>query len=268
MINHNEQRIGTSRNHLMTSFNLPDDHECTLDVFPPLTGLVRINTITPGPLPWDGIYFEDCPVEIEAIAQPGYLFEKWDVNAHVESGDMAEFEKLNEVALHSSDLYRARFIPCPDDASAAITSTSNGLEITTENIPYVDSVAWYLDGAWIATDATWWPGEAGDYHAVVYFDGCTAETESTFSESLGAFDIVYANRSLNLWPNPTAASFQCEPLPGHGIEVFDARGKLVMAMDAKALEARKTPTLSTKNWPEGIYIVRSGPISNKLVVQR
>jgi hypothetical protein len=132
----------------------------------------------------------------------------------------------------------------------------------------VDSVAWYLDGAWIGTEATWWPGEAGDYHAVVYFDGCTAETESTFSESLGAFDVVYANRSLNLWPNPAAASFQCEPLPGHGIEVFDARGRLVAAMDAIAFTVRQTPALSTKNWPEGIYIVRSGPISNKLVVQR
>ncbi len=268
MINHNEQRVGTSRDHLMSSFNLSDDHECTLDVFPPLTGLVRINTITPGPLPWDGIYFEDCPVEIEAIAQPGYLFEKWDVNSHVESGDMAEFEKLNEVALHSSDLYRARFVPCPEDASAAIASTSNGLGITTDNIPYVDSVAWYLNDDWVGSDMTWWPGEAGDYHAVVYFDGCTAQTEATFSESLGVFDVVYANPSLNLWPNPASASFQCEPFPGHGVDVIDPRGRMVLTVDAAFFASNQALPISTKNWPEGIYIVRSGPISNKLVIQR
>ncbi|MBN31207.1 MAG: hypothetical protein CL845_04330 [Crocinitomicaceae bacterium] len=267
MVSHNEQRVNTARNHLMSSFNLPEDHECTLDVFPPLTGLVRINTITPGPLPWDGIYFENCPIEIEAIAQPGYIFEKWDVNAHIESGEMDEFEKLNEVALYTNDLYRARFLPCPEDASAAITSTPNGLEISTDNIPYVDSVAWFLNGTWISTEQTWWPNESGDYHAVVYFDGCTEQTEVTFSESLGVFDAGYTNHTLNLWPNPTSESFQCEPLPDHGIEVFDARGGLVANLNAVSNRVGYSSFISTKNWPEGIYIVRSGPISEKLIVQ-
>ena len=111
-----------------------------------MAGLVRINTITPGPLPWDGIYFENVPVEIEAVAQPGYLFEQWETNQHIASGDMEQFTKLNTIPLFTDDLYQAHFIPCPDDASATVEASDTGLSVTTSNVPYADSIAWHLDG--------------------------------------------------------------------------------------------------------------------------
>ena len=116
----------------MQSFNLPNAYECTLDAVPAMAGLVRINTITPGPLPWDGIYFENVPVEIEAVAQPGYLFEKWETNQHIASGDMEQFTKLNTVPLFTDDLYQAHFIPCPEDASATVEAGDAGLSVTKQ----------------------------------------------------------------------------------------------------------------------------------------
>ena len=265
MVTHNQNRVNTSRDHLMDSFGLPNDYECTLDVSPALAGLVRINTIVPGPLPWDGIYFEDVPVEIEALAQPGYMFEKWEANEHTASNDMAQFAKLNTVSLHSSDVYRAQFVPCPDDAAATILETSNGLEVSLENIPYADSIAWHVDGVTAGMGATWWPETTGQYAATVYFDGCTATTAESYVEGQGS--LAVENRphlTLRLRPNPAHARTAIDAWPGAQVDVFNAVGRLVCSVRANA---EGTAVLPIRNWPEGIYVVRSGPITEKLVVQ-
>ena len=66
-----------NRGHYMNKFALPDTHTVYLDVLPVGSGKIRVNTITP-PVPWDGVYFEDIPIEIEAIANPGYTFDNWN----------------------------------------------------------------------------------------------------------------------------------------------------------------------------------------------
>ncbi len=61
-------------------FNLPQQVDITLDVFPIGSGKVRISTVTPSTYPWKGIYFDGVPVKIEAIANPGYSFLHWGAN--------------------------------------------------------------------------------------------------------------------------------------------------------------------------------------------
>jgi hypothetical protein len=68
------------RNHLQSNFNLPDQVDVTLNVFPPGGGSIQISTITPEAYPWQGVYFTGIPVKIEAIEAEGYHFLYWGNN--------------------------------------------------------------------------------------------------------------------------------------------------------------------------------------------
>ena len=266
---HNSLRVGTSRLHLMDSFNLPDDHECILDVFPPLAGEIRINTIVPGPLPWEGIYFEECPVEIEATAASGWMFDHWDTNAHINSGDMNASEHLNTVPLHSNDLFLARFTPCPQDASAAISLNTGVLNLTFQNIPYIDSVAWFFEGEIVGIGTTWIPELYGLYSAEIFFDGCSIISEQFELENIDV-EILNANKAFRIWPNPARDSFVLEMPEQSSFSVYNSAGKLIWeyTVSENPNSGRYTVQLPANEWPEGSYIIRSGTNALKLVIQR
>ena len=38
---------------------------------------MRVNNIYIDDFPWSGIYFKEVPIELEAIANPGFKFDKW-----------------------------------------------------------------------------------------------------------------------------------------------------------------------------------------------
>jgi len=266
MVTHNQNRVNTSRDHLMQSFNLPNDYECTLDAVPAMAGLVRINTITPGPLPWDGIYFENVPVEIEAVAQPGYLFEKWETNQHIASGEMEQFTKLNTIPLFTDDMYQAHFIPCPEDASATIEAGDAGLSVTTSNVPYADSITWHVDGVTVGLGTGWWPEFSGNYSATVFFDGCSVTAGETYVEGLGTMAVeALEARRPTVYPNPAHERAFIQVQPGATVRAFSAHGELLQTTTAGA---DGVAALDLRNWPEGIYIMHSGPIREKLIVQR
>jgi hypothetical protein len=80
------QRPQYQRQHIRDKFGIPGDFSLTVDVSDPAHGYVRVNTInlldsTPGvaadPYPWTGIYFQGIPVELQAVARPGYRFVSW-----------------------------------------------------------------------------------------------------------------------------------------------------------------------------------------------
>lgn len=73
-------RTGNVRDHMQLRFNLPQQLDITLDVFPAGAGKVRISTVTPDNYPWKGVYFDGVPVKIEAIANAGYSFLHWGAN--------------------------------------------------------------------------------------------------------------------------------------------------------------------------------------------
>ncbi len=70
------QRPGFQREHIMEKFGLDDTSNVT--ILPSIgNGSVRVNTITPDDLPWEGTYYHGVPIEISATPSAGYVFYQW-----------------------------------------------------------------------------------------------------------------------------------------------------------------------------------------------
>lgn len=108
MQNFANQRPGHVRNHINDQFNLNGTVKVTLSANQPGMGTISINTIVPEVgAHWEGIYFRDVPIELQAIPRPGYRFVSWTGSAGgnwgklaiTPNGDIqitAHFEESNE----------------------------------------------------------------------------------------------------------------------------------------------------------------------------
>ena len=66
------------RDFILSQFNLSSTSRITLDVSDEQHGYIRLNSISPRDYPFGGTYFEDVPVEMEAIPLPGFKFSHWE----------------------------------------------------------------------------------------------------------------------------------------------------------------------------------------------
>jgi hypothetical protein len=89
------------RNHIESNFSLENQVDVVLDVHPPGSGTIRISTIQPVEYPWNGIYFNNVPIRIEAIANPGFQFSYWDANGLINQVTNAVFlDTLDTTAVY------------------------------------------------------------------------------------------------------------------------------------------------------------------------
>ncbi len=70
-------RNNVIRNQLVQEFNLEKKVTVNLAIQPDSAGSIKLNTITPQDYPWSGIYFDGVPLDMKAIAKPGYKFSHW-----------------------------------------------------------------------------------------------------------------------------------------------------------------------------------------------
>jgi hypothetical protein len=117
------------RNHFRNKFNLGADSDLQVNVEPADGGLVRVHSITPESYPWSGTYFSTVPLDVRAIALPGYQFSHWE-NRLVDNVDLT-ISMLSDVEL------TAVFVPIsPEDGALVIN------EINYNSLNDYDSKDW------------------------------------------------------------------------------------------------------------------------------
>ena len=79
-----DNRATYQRNEINSYFGLGGQVNVTLEVEPEGAGYIQISTIIPTTLPWTGIYFDDAPVQVTAIPNPGYSFSHWTDNTFID----------------------------------------------------------------------------------------------------------------------------------------------------------------------------------------
>lgn len=267
MITHNANRIGTARTHLNESFGLNGQVDVTLDVFPPQSGSIKISTITPGPLPWDGVYFYNCPVDFKAIAAENWMFDTWDPNDHTVLGALAPTLSEQQVSFVENDLFRARFVPCPTNGVATIANVGNLLSVETSNVPFIDSTAWFSNDLYVGQGDAFEVTNDGFYNAIVYFDGCSVVTES-FWQGANEIDEVQNPSILQCYPNPADHAFQITS-NATDLMIINSLGQQVYqeSTETNLNGGVAIWNVSTKDWSEGTYSVHSGTQSSVLIIR-
>ena len=72
-----DRRPDHVRQHIIERFQLNGQARITIDVSPPSSATVRINTITAHSFPWEGIYLQDIPITLTVVPEPGFVFSEW-----------------------------------------------------------------------------------------------------------------------------------------------------------------------------------------------
>lgn len=88
LINNLYPRNNVVRSQIVSEFNLVKQVNVTLNVQPANAGYIKISTIVPETLPWTGVYFDGVPVQITAVANPGFTFSNWQNNNIIPAGDL------------------------------------------------------------------------------------------------------------------------------------------------------------------------------------
>ena len=266
---YNANRIGSARTNINSSFALEGQIQCTLDVLPPLAGTVQISTITPGPLPWDGIYFKGCPVQISATAASGWLFDHWDANDHTALSQMDALALSNLIDLQGDDLFRARFVPCPIEAAVSIAVEGLGATVETDQVPYIDSIGWHMDGNWAGNGLYFEPEISGFYSATVYFSGCAVTSDVLWVGTVSVLETPPANSTISIHPNPARAAVEITANAGP-LDIFNALGQLQLQLpkSERDLSGQYLWRLSITDWPNGIYWLRAGEATGTLIIEK
>ena len=120
-------RTAVVRNNIQSNFSLTSQVDITLDVFPLGAGKIKLNTIIPDSLPFTGVYFHGNPIQMTALANPGFEFAYWDTNAVINAID-TNFSIEKDVP--TATVFRAVFQPTNSYGKLNITEVNYNSDST------------------------------------------------------------------------------------------------------------------------------------------
>lgn len=132
-----EDRPAYARQHVRDYFSLANEVKLELQTFPQGAGSVRVNTIETAELPWDGIYFNGVPVELEIIPNPGFTFSHWTSAETIKDPDSAPVIRYN---FTQDDQVVAHFSGVPDKMLLEVYIDNNEQFRINLQLPEADRV--------------------------------------------------------------------------------------------------------------------------------
>lgn len=144
---HMDNRPFHARNYIQAEFALPKQVDVTLDASPAGSGKIKISTIIPDSLPWDGVYFDGVPVMLSAIPNPGFKFKHWQSNVLIPAPNTNDSVTLT---ISSNDVFTAYFEVDPA-SSADIDAEDFKLAVYPNPVSDQGSIVYYLPKATAAS---------------------------------------------------------------------------------------------------------------------
>ena len=95
---------------LVDCYELEGPYDVTFNVDPPLSGKIRINSITPDTYPFSGIYYGGVPTELAPLPEPDWVFSHWEVFS-TNSILPSTTDSLVTVDIQAADSIVAHFVP-------------------------------------------------------------------------------------------------------------------------------------------------------------
>ncbi len=194
MKNYYRGRPAEVRNQIESQFSMLNQVTLVLNVMPAGAGRILISTIIPENYPWNGVYFHGNPVDITAIPNPGYSFNRWD---------------LASLGINTSQTATYDFAT-NQPITAYFTGSAQAPEIIISEINYNSSstadcgdwVEVYNAGNFDVDLSAWELRDAIDYHRFVIPNGTVIHAGEylVFAEDLDKFNALYQNVGTVLGP--------------------------------------------------------------------
>ena len=218
-------RIDPARYFVGTTLNLNGMLNISLDLFPVNSGKIDINTISINNFPWQGIYYNECDISLNAIADSGYSFKYWtDFNDNIISENNNIQINLNQVIE-----LKAHFEKCEDILNVSIYSENNNIYASLISSNDQNTYLWYQNDIPYSTDSILYQPPSGIYHLEVSNNSCSI-TSNNINYNVN-IDELNDNLDLNIYPNPFVSQavldlskFQNQKLK---ISITDMKGRLV-----------------------------------------
>ncbi|MBR6083301.1 MAG: CotH kinase family protein [Salinivirgaceae bacterium] len=213
-----KSRPANMRKHLRKSFDVGDDVEVTLNANDSKAGYVELNSLTLKKFPWKGSYFTNVPVELRAVARPGYKFVRWEFGGGLPASTSAGIE----VTLDNDATISAVF---EKDADATFNSVVIN-EINYKSADDFDTKDWIelYNTTAAAINVSGWKlldGEADEAFTIPV---------GTTIDAYG-YLVVCANQNKLLKFNPGVTNYVGDFTFGLGkednVQLFDSEGHLI-----------------------------------------
>ncbi len=210
-----DSRIFYVRNHLRSKFSLPNQYAIALNKFPQQGGSIKLNTLTLHDTPWSGIYFQSVPIKLTALPQPGFVFDRWEVNGTVMTTETIEIDITQGTSI---DLFFT-------EGSAATNVVIN--EINYNSPANADAGDWVelLNPTVNPIDLSGWVlKDDDDAHEFIIPEG-------TILEPLGYLvvcrnEVKFSDVHPNVWPYTGEFDFGLGS-NGDAVRLYNASGALV-----------------------------------------
>jgi uncharacterized repeat protein (TIGR02543 family) len=108
LINFSNKRPDYMRSIIKANFGISSVQQVKVSVNNSSAGEVKINSIVLPAYPWSGIYFDKIPIDVTAIARPGYKFEGW-------SGSIETDKQHITLDMDGAQTLTANFVPDADN---------------------------------------------------------------------------------------------------------------------------------------------------------
>lgn len=211
--------------HYLSEFDLNKLVTITLDVDSIAHGRIKMNTIIPDSLPWEGVYFDGNPVEISALPDSGFVFSHWQSNMIISGSDsLNPYLKIN---VDTNDVFKAFFVP---DTAELETPFIIFSEINYRSSDTLNTSDWVellnLDTA--AVDLSGWVFKDGDDdHQYIIQEGTTLDTS--------AYLLICQDTLAFRQIHPEIAGIEGPfefglAATGENLRLFDADGNLITSV--------------------------------------
>ena len=252
ILNYYGERVSTAQSFLNYTLYLDGMNDISLDVFPTNSGSINLNTISVDEFPWNGVYFNDCEIDITAIADSGYSFTHWsDLEDNIISEDNNLF-----ISVDNYQEFKAHFIKCEDLIDVSIYSDENSIypNIISTNNQFI--YQWYQNGIAYSSDSLLIQPSSGNYQLEIISYACSILSNEISFESNVEVNDISKEVSVSLFPNPfvNRAILDLSKCNGETLQIniIDTKGRVVRKyqnVDDNKIAIRKD------NLKSGIYIL-------------
>ncbi len=136
-----------TREHIRNHFSISQNQTVSIQVEGCNDASIQVNTIQVKNFPWDGIYFNEIPIELTALAPNGYRFVRWE-------GDIFSNEAIIELVMTSDMSVTAIFEENTDAIGVIINEiaynasdefdSGDWVELYNNSSNYVNLTDWIL----------------------------------------------------------------------------------------------------------------------------